>query len=83
LAVFIDGCFWHGCPSHYGEPKSNAEFWRAKIATNCDRDRLVDQKLNELGWHVARFWEHELREDLPAAVARVMNIVSPQHSKVV
>jgi DNA mismatch endonuclease (patch repair protein) len=60
LAVFVDGCFWHGCPLHATRPKTNAKFWRGKIATNQTRDRLVTRTLRREGWRVARFWEHEL-----------------------
>lgn len=68
LAVFVDGCFFHGCPRHYKEPKSNVAFWRGKIARNRERDRQVRRRLNYLGWSVMRVWEHEVRRD-PAAVA--------------
>ncbi|MDF3058595.1 MAG: mismatch repair protein Vsr [Rariglobus sp.] len=60
LAVFVDGCFWHGCPIHATQPKQNAEFWRTKIARNLARDRLVTRTLLARGWHVLRIWEHEL-----------------------
>ena len=60
LAVFVDGCFWHGCPLHATQPKQNAKFWREKIARNQARDRLVTRRLRARGWRVARFWEHEL-----------------------
>ena len=59
LAVFIDGCFWHGCPDHGTWPKSNADFWRNKIMTNKERDADTDQRLEEAGWKVVRVWEHE------------------------
>jgi len=59
IAVFIDGCFWHGCPDHFIAPKSNAGYWREKIQTNVERDRDTDQKLSAAGWAVLRFWEHE------------------------
>ena len=61
LAVFVDGCFWHGCPVHGTKPKQNAEFWRAKISRNQARDRLVTRTLRARGWRVLRIWEHELR----------------------
>ena len=61
LAVFVDGCFWHGCPKHGTKPRQNAQFWREKIARNRARDRLVNRTLRALGWRVLRIWEHELR----------------------
>jgi DNA mismatch endonuclease (patch repair protein) len=60
LAVFVDGCFWHGCPIHATWPKQNGAFWRAKILGNKARDRRVDRTLRKAGWRVPRVWEHEL-----------------------
>lgn len=62
LAVFVDGCFWHGCPIHATQPKQNAEFWREKIERNKARDRLVTRTLKAKGWRVLRIWEHELKK---------------------
>nr|WP_089850111.1 very short patch repair endonuclease [Halomonas saccharevitans] len=59
LAVFVDGCFWHGCPLHGTWPKNNAEFWRDKIETNRRRDCDTNSRLSEAGWTVVRVWEHE------------------------
>jgi DNA mismatch endonuclease (patch repair protein) len=59
LAVFVDGCFWHGCPAHGTSPKNNAAWWRAKIAANIARDRDTDARLAALGWTVLRVWAHE------------------------
>ncbi len=60
VAVFVDGCFWHGCPLHATKPRNNAVFWQKKLALNQTRDRLVNQTLRVRGWRVIRFWEHEL-----------------------
>jgi len=60
LAVFVDGCFWHGCPRHAVQPRQNAKFWREKITRNQARDRLVTRSLRAAGWRVLRLWEHEL-----------------------
>ena len=60
LALFVDGCFWHGCPRHGTKPKQNAKFWREKIARNQARDRLVTRTLHARGWRTLRVWEHEL-----------------------
>jgi DNA mismatch endonuclease, patch repair protein len=62
IAVFVDGCFWHGCPVHATWPKQNAEFWRAKILGNRQRDRAVNRLLRNAGWQVLRIWEHSLRK---------------------
>ncbi|MBL9187277.1 MAG: DNA mismatch endonuclease Vsr [Opitutaceae bacterium] len=61
FAVFVDGCFWHGCPIHGTQPKQNAQFWREKIARNRSRDRRVDRELRARGWRVLRIWEHALK----------------------
>ena len=61
LAVFVDGCFWHGCPKHGTQPKGNAAFWRKKIARNQSRDKEVNRTLRKAGWRVLRIWEHELK----------------------
>ncbi|WP_240192867.1 very short patch repair endonuclease [Glycomyces sp. YM15] len=59
VAVFVDGCFWHGCPEHYRPAQRNSEFWNTKIETNMRRDSDTRQKLEDAGWLVIRVWEHE------------------------
>lgn len=59
LVVFVDGCFWHGCPEHATWPAANADYWRDKIETNRLRDRDTDARLEAEGWAVVRVWEHE------------------------
>lgn len=61
LAIFIDGCFWHGCPLHGTQPRNNAEFWKAKIDGNRRRDRRNRVALRALGWTTMHVWEHSLR----------------------
>jgi DNA mismatch endonuclease, patch repair protein len=61
LAVFVDGCFWHGCPRHANLPVGNREFWQRKLDANRKRDRRVTRELRRRGWRVLRIWEHELR----------------------
>jgi DNA mismatch endonuclease (patch repair protein) len=61
IAVFVDGCFWHGCPKHSTMPSNNREFWEKKLITNKTRDKTVTRTLKEAGWVVVRIWEHELR----------------------
>lgn len=68
VAVYIDGCFWHGCPLHGTSPKANAAWWAEKIATNQARDADATAQLQELGWTVMRFWEHENPEDVRSCV---------------
>lgn len=59
VAVFIDGCFWHGCADHYAAPRTNAEYWSAKVERNMHRDLDTNRRLREAGWTVLRYWEHE------------------------
>lgn len=59
LAVFLDGCFWHGCPEHHTVAKTNADFWAEKVATNRRRDAGTNELLRQAGWTVVRVWEHE------------------------
>lgn len=72
VAVYVDGCFWHGCPQHGTWPKRNSDFWRDKIETNVRRDRETDVSLVESGWVSVRVWEHE---DPVAAADRITALV--------
>ena len=75
LAVFVDGCFWHGCPKHFRKPKDNRKYWHEKILRNQKRDRLVTKTLRSSGWRVLRIWEHELKNET-RLVSRVWNLLS-------
>jgi DNA mismatch endonuclease, patch repair protein len=81
VAVFVDGCFWHGCPLHATWPTANADWWAAKINKNRERDGLTTAHLLGLGWAVVRVWEHEAPGE---AADRVQEIVlgrrARQHS---
>lgn len=68
IAIFLDGCFWHGCPQHATHPKANAAWWRAKLDKNMARDRETSEHLREQGWTVLRFWEHEAPDAIALAV---------------
>ncbi|MFC5033451.1 very short patch repair endonuclease [Streptomyces sp. So13.3] len=59
VAVFVDGCYWHGCPEHYVPPRTNSGYWSGKVAGNIARDRDTDRQLADAKWTVLRFWEHE------------------------
>ncbi len=59
VAIFVDGCFWHGCPEHGTKPRRNAEYWETKIARNRARDADTDARLRAAGWTPVRIWEHE------------------------
>lgn len=69
VAVFIDGCFWHGCPQHATLPKTNSDYWLPKLERNIERDRATDALLRDAGWTVLRYWEHEAPADVAKAVA--------------
>ena len=77
VAVFVDGCFWHGCPIHSHIPKSNQEYWIPKLQGNVRRDKLTNDVLTYNGWVVLRFWEHELErsEGVEKVVDRISSIV--------
>lgn len=72
LAVFLDGCFWHGCAEHKSTPKANDSWWVAKIEENRRRDRETTAKLEDGGWRVMRFWEHEAPDAVMAAIAQAL-----------
>ena len=75
VAVFVDGCFWHRCPDHGSQPKTNHAFWEDKLSRNVARDRETDAALRAAGWHVIRCWEHEPVE---GAATRIVNAL--QHT---
>ncbi|MFD7873786.1 very short patch repair endonuclease [Streptomyces sp. NPDC059766] len=74
VAVLIDGCFWHGCPEHATQPKSNAEWWRRKLDRNMARDLETTEHLTAQGWTVLRFWEHEAPEDVATRVKAAVEL---------
>lgn len=76
VAVFVDGCFWHGCPEHYVRPRTRHEFWQKKLRDNLTRDRRQTLELEDLGWTVLRVWEHDVRDDLEACIDRVTAAVT-------
>lgn len=82
-AVFLDGCFWHGCPAHRSWPKNNAEWWREKIEANIARDRDTDRRLREEGWTVLRVWEHEAVEMAAERIERTVRGALGQVEKMV
>ena len=70
-AVFVDGCFWHGCPKHATLPVQNRAFWRGKFQRNIERDRNVTRRLRREGWSVIRIWEHALKKNGEACIGRI------------
>jgi DNA mismatch endonuclease (patch repair protein) len=83
VAVFLDGCFWHGCPRCYRLPEDNRGYWRAKVRGNRSRDRRRTQELRSLNWRVIRIWEHSLKSP-PAqtrVVTRLRKALGMRHSR--
>jgi DNA mismatch endonuclease (patch repair protein) len=72
LCVFVDGCFWHGCPKCYRRPASNQNYWDAKIQRNKARDQEVDNELRARGWRIMRIWEHQLRLTNRSSLVRLL-----------
>ncbi|MEU0587372.1 very short patch repair endonuclease [Streptomyces sp. NPDC006132] len=72
VAIFIDGCYWHGCPEHYVSPRTNFGYWSEKVTRNVARDRETDSKLEQAGWLVLRFWEHTPAEESAAEIIRLV-----------
>jgi len=73
LAVFIDGCFWHGCEEHGTKPRANADYWSAKISRNQKRDRAVTEALQDAGWTVLRLWEHVVADEAADAIDKELS----------
>lgn len=78
IALFVDGCFWHGCPVHHVAPRTAISFWRKKIEGNRARDRRNSRELRRRGWQVIRVWEHELKKDgrSPVAIRKLQLLLS-------
>lgn len=72
IAIFIDSCFWHGCPSHCKIPKSNVEYWTSKIQRNIQRDLEISEYYKTIGWTVFRIWEHELKDDFEGVINKIV-----------
>lgn len=79
VAVFVDGCFWHGHPDHF-TPGKSGEYWDAKIARTQERDRLANEALTASGWTVIRFWDFEVENDLSTCVGRVLAALTSARS---
>ena len=81
VAVFIDGCFWHGCPDHYVRPTTNCPFWAAKLVENVQRDHNQTLELEARGWLVVRVWEHSIYEEMESVVELVELALSGETDK--
>lgn len=81
LAVYVDGCFWHGCPEHHVQPRANSEWWRWKIERNQTRDADTDRELLAAGWEVLRIWEHVPAGEAATAVEEAYRLRSASLSR--
>lgn len=72
IVIFIDSCFWHGCPEHGNMPKSNIEYWEKKLNRNKERDQEVNAYYYEQDWTIMRFWEHEIKQDLDKVIDQII-----------
>jgi DNA mismatch endonuclease, patch repair protein len=82
LVVFVDGCFWHGCPEDYSRPGTRPDYWAAKLLENLERDRRQTRELEDEGWSVVRIWEHEVYESPERVADRVTDVLegrTPEH----
>lgn len=80
LAIFVDGCFWHGCPVHCRVPETNRLFWEEKLSRNMNRDNEVNRMLKQENWRVLRFWEHEIKKSLSGCVDRTFEAIQETES---
>lgn len=76
IVIFLDSCFWHKCPIHYKEPKSNKEYWLPKIERNISRDKEINEYYQSKKWNIMRIWEHEVKKELPETVEKIIEFIS-------
>lgn len=75
IVIFIDSCFFHGCPKHGNMPKSNQNYWRRKLERNKERDREVTDYYLSKGWNIKRIWEHEIKEDFEPTISEIEQFI--------
>ena len=80
LALFVDGCFWHGCPKHCKIPAGNRAFWKKKFAANKARDGRVNRELRRLGWRIIRIWEHDLAKRGVTCIRKIQDATNSSRS---
>ena len=79
IAVFIDSCFWHGCPNHLRKPKSNTEYWEKKMARNRKRDAKVNREYERIEWKAIRIWEHSIRESFDETLQDLTDVLDNRY----
>lgn len=82
IAIFVDGCFWHGCGLCRNIPRSNRSFWENKIEKNRKRDRKISRQLKKSGWQVLRFWEHDLKKRPAECCRKIQDLLSAHHTRI-
>ncbi|WP_262175674.1 very short patch repair endonuclease [Saccharococcus sp. Marseille-Q5394] len=75
IVIFVDSCFWHVCPEHFNQPKSNEEYWNKKLKRNVERDAEINAYYIEKNWNIKRIWEHEIRSDISKAVDDTLKFI--------
>ncbi|PUA34707.1 very short patch repair endonuclease [Paenibacillus elgii] len=80
--IFIDSCFWHGCPEHCRIPQTNVEYWLKKISRNKERDRQVNEYYEREEWNILRVWEHEISKDLEKTILKIFTFIEASKEKV-
>lgn len=81
LVIFLDSCFWHKCPKHFKQPKSNLEYWIPKIDRNVNRDKEINKFYSEHNWHLMRIWEHEIKKDFDSTINKIEQFIKNAKSK--
>ncbi|SHL13555.1 very short patch repair endonuclease [Alicyclobacillus tolerans] len=75
LVIFIDSCFWHGCPEHVRMPKSNVEYWTTKIEKNKTTDKTITEHYQAMGWHIVRIWEHDVKSNFENTMDKLVKVI--------
>ncbi len=75
IVVFVDSCFWHGCPEHLRKPASNIIYWSEKIKRNIKRDKIITKKYEDMGWRIIRIWEHDIKRDFETVISSLIEVV--------
>src|SRR5262249_35273907 len=81
IAIFLDGCFWHGCPVHFKLPESNRDFWKKRIETNCQRYQRTTRLLRSRGWTVIRIWQHEITKSPARRIWRLQKMLDAKRQR--
>ena len=81
LVIFLDSCFWHKCPKHFKQPKSNLEYWIPKIDRTVNRDKEINKFYSEHNWHLMRIWEHEIKKDFDSTINKIEQFIKNAKGK--